>query len=224
MKLLSIKQARSIWLIYLIELNPRGLSLFTLINPIIEKYKFQIYPTKPEEFGYSKEIREIKFIGGSFPRDQQHNIAFDLTIFNDGLMVDTRSSTDDSDGIIDEFLTWVSAEFDLVPYQEVLRSKLYLSELFVQTEKSLNSLNPKLANFGALLTSLIVGHEHHPIAFETSSLSFWTNPTIDNPPGPFRFERVIDAPFNTNRYYSAAPLQTEAHLKILEELEKILSS
>ena len=213
MKLLSIKQARSIWLIYLIELNPRGLNLFTLIKPIIEKYKFQIYPTKPEELGFTKEIREIKFIGGSFPKDPQRNIAFDLTIYNDGLMVDTRSSTDDSDSILDEFLTWISTEIDLVPYQEVPRSKLYLSELFIQTKKSLNSLNPKLANFGAQLTSLIVGHEHHPIAFETSGLSFWTNPTIDNPPSSFRFERVIDVPLNTNRYYSVAPLQQRLTLR-----------
>ncbi len=113
-------------------------------------------------------------------------------------------------------------EIDLVPYQEVLRSKLYLSELYVQTKKSLNSLNPKLSAFAKHLTSLIVGHEHHPIAFETSGLSFWTDPGIGSPPGSFRFERVIDVPFNTNRYYSSAPLQTDAHLKMLEELENIL--
>lgn len=223
MRLLSIKQARSIWLIYLIEINPRGLNLSPLIKPMIERYKFQIFPTKPEEFGFGKEIREIKFIGGSFQKDQQHNIGFDLTIYIDGLMVDTRSSTDDSDTIINELLNWVSTEVDLVPYQDVLRAKLYLSELYVQTNKSLNSLNPKLTGLAKHLNSLIVGHEHHPIAFETSGLSFWTDPAIGNPPGPFRFERVIDAPFNTNRYYSAAPLQTDAHLKMLEELEKMLS-
>lgn len=224
MKLLSIKQARSIWLIYLIELNPRGLNLFTLIRPMIEKYKFQIYPTKPEEFGLGKQIREIKFSGGSFQKDLKHDIAFDLTIYNDGLIVDTRSSTDDSDMILNEFLTWISTEIDLVPYQKVLRSKLYLSELYVQTKKSLNSLNPKLTAFAKRLTSLIVGHEHHSIAFETSGLSFWTDPAVGNPPGSFRFERVIDVPFSTNRYYSAAPLQTDPHLKMIEELEKILSS
>ncbi len=224
MKLLSIKQARSIWLIYLIEINPRGLNLYTLIKPMIEKYKFKIYPTKPEELGFGKETREIKFSGGSFEKDPQHNIGFDLTIYNDGLTLDTRSSTDDSDTILNEFLTWISTEIDLVPYQEVLRSKLYLSELYVQTKKSLNSLNPKLAAFAKHLTSLIVGHEHHPIAFEMSGITFWTDPSVINPPGPFRFERTIDIPFIENRYYSAAPLQTNVHLEMLIELESILSS
>jgi hypothetical protein len=224
MKLLSIKQARSIWLIYLIELNPRGLNLYNLIKLIIEKYKFQIYPTKPEEFGFGKEIREIKFSGGNFQKDPKHNIGFDLTVYNDGLIVDTRSSTNDSDTILNEFLTWISGEIDLVPYHEVLREKLYLSELYVQTNKSLNSLNPKLANFAKHLNSLIKGHQNNPIAFETSGISFWTDPTKGNPASSFRFERVIDVPFSTNRYYSVASLQTDAHLKMLEELEDILSS
>lgn len=224
MKLLSVKQARSIWLVYLIELNPRGLNLITLIKPIIEKYKFQVFPTEPDDLGFGKETKEIKFSGGSFQKDPKHNISFDLTVYNDGLIVDTRSSTDDSDAIIDEFLNWISTEIDLVPYQEVLRSKLYASELYVQTEKSLNALNPKLVNFTKQLTSLIIGHEHHPISFEASGIIFGTDPIVVYPPGPFRFERVIDVPFNTNRYYSAAPLQTDAHLKILVKLESILSS
>ncbi|MEW6215977.1 MAG: hypothetical protein AB1478_12375 [Nitrospirota bacterium] len=223
MKLLSIKQARSIWLIYLIELNPRGLNLYTLIKPIIEKYKFQIYP-RPEELGFGKEIREIKFGGGNFQKDPKHNIAFDLTIHNDGLIVDTRSSTQDSDNILKEFLTWISAEIDLVPYNEVLRSQLYLSELYVHTEKSLNSLNPKLADFATRLNSLMIGQHDQPIALETSSISFWNDSTKGSPVGSFRFERVIDVPFSTNRYYSVASLQTDAHLKMLDELEDILSS
>jgi len=223
MKLLSVKQARSIWLMYLVDLNPRGLNLFTLIPQIITKYNFQLYPTKPEELDIGKDTREIKFSAGSFQKDQQHNIGFDLTIYNDGLMVDTRSSTDDSDVIIDEFLNWLSTA-GLVPYQDVLRSKLYVSELWVQTDKSLNTLNPKLESFAKRVTSLIVGHEYHPIAFETSGITFWTDPTVGNPPGAFRFERLIDVPFSENRYYSAAPLQTNIHLEMLEEFESILSS
>ena len=93
-----------------------------------------------------------------------------------------------------------------------------------KTDKSLNTLNPKLENFTKRLTSLIVGHGHHPIAFEISGITFWTDPSVINPPGPFRFERTIDIPFSENRYYSAAPLQTNVHLEMLTELESILSS
>lgn len=224
MRLLSIKQARSIWLVNLVDLNPRGLNLITLIQPIVEKYKFLVFPTTPKDLGFDKETKEIKFSGGSFKKDSQHNIGIELTLFNDGLVADTRSSTRDSDSFLDDLLKWISGEFDLVPYEEVLRSKVYVSELWVQTDKSLNSLNPKLENFAKKITSLIEGYSHDSISYETSGVTFWTDPTVINPPNPFRFERIIDRPFAENRYYSAAPLQTEIHLELLDELESILTS
>jgi hypothetical protein len=221
MKLLSVKQARAIWLVSIVDLNPRGLSLFGLIMPIVEKYKFQIYPTKPEEL-IGKDVLEIKFNGGSFKKDTKHNIAVDLTIFNDGLVVDTRSSTNDSDAFLNDFLNHLSKEFNLTPYLEVIRSKIYVSEVWVQTDKLLNSLNPKLDSFAKRITSLIGGHSRYPIAHETSGIIFSADPVVTNPQTPFRFERVIDRPFEENRYYSIAPLQTDVHLEMLDELESIL--
>ena len=219
MKLLSVKQARSIWFINLVDLT-RGRSLVPLIPGIVEKYKFQIFPTKPDELDLSKGV---KFLAGSFQKDLKEMVV-DLTVFNDGLIADTQSSTEDSDDFLNEHLTLIATELDLVPYQEVLRSKVYLSELWVQTEKNLNALNPKLENFAKRLTSLIVGHNHHPIAFETTGITLWTDPIVVNPPGHFRFERAENTPFGEHRYYSAAPLQTDIHIEMLEELENILSS
>jgi hypothetical protein len=223
MQLIAVKQARSIWLIYLADLNPRGHNLFPLVPLIIAKYNFLLFPNpnKLEEFDLQKGI---KFANGGFQKDQQNNIEVNLTIYNDGFIADTRSSTKDSDAFLDDFLTYLAEEFNLVPYQKIIRTKSYVSELFVRTDKSLNALNPKLEKFAKRLTSLIEGHSHHPIAFETTGITFWTDPTITLPPGPFRFERIIDIPFSENRYYSAAPLQTEIHLELLEELENILSS
>ncbi|MHB8131973.1 MAG: hypothetical protein ACYDEX_23680 [Mobilitalea sp.] len=221
MNLLSVKQARSIWLMYLLDLNPRGLDLLALIPIIREKYRFLEFSPSIDKI--NRETKEVRFGLGSFQKDSQHNISIDLSIYNDGFIADTRSSTNDSDAFLTEFLNWISVEFGFVSYQEVIRTKLYASELLVQTNKSLNIINPKLSKFAKHLTSMIVGHEHHTIDFETSGILFWTDPTIVNLPGPFRFERLIDVPFSENRYYSSAPLQTEIHLEMLEELENILS-
>ena len=186
---------------------------------MINKYKF--LPVKPDELDLTKGV---VFGRGSFINADEKEIAVDLTIFNDGFVADTRSSTNESDAFLDEFISWIAMEYQLIPYQEVIRSKTYLSELWVKTDKHLNTLNPKLEQFGKHLTSMIKGHNHHPIEFETTGISFWTNPTITLPPGPFRFERGIDTPFGENRYFSIAPLQTDAHLELLDELEKILSN
>jgi hypothetical protein len=219
MKLVSVKQARAIWLINLIDLNPRGRNMLALVQNIVNRYHFAQFPTKPEELDLSKGV---KFRWGTVQKNDVP-INIDLTIYNDGFLADTRSSTNDSDAFLDEFLTYMAEEFNFVPYNEVIRTKSYVSELFVTTDKSLNTLNPKLEKFGKLITSFVKGHSHHPIAFETVGITFWTDQTITLPPGPFRFERVIDIPFAENRYYSAAPLQTESHLEVLEEFEKILS-
>jgi len=222
MQLLAVKQARSIWLSYLADLNPRGRNVFPLIPLIIAKYKFLLFPNpnKLEEFDLQKGI---KFGNGAFQKDPENNIEVELTIYNDGFIADTRSSTKDSDAFLDEFLTWISSEFNLVPYQEVLRKKLYASELWVHTDKSLKAVNPRLEIFAKKITSLVEGHSHHPINYEPTGIIFHIDPVL-YPPGPFRFERMIEVPFAENRYFSAAPLQTEPHLQILEELESILSS
>lgn len=223
MKLLSVQRARSIWVVYLAELNPRGINLLSLLQPLVKRYNFQVFPTKPDEL-FGKEVVEIKFVGGTFQKDSQHCIAVDLIIFNWGLVAETRSSTEDSDAFLHDFLNWASTEFNMTPYQEVIRAKNYLSELWVQTEKSLNSLNPKLANFIKRLESLIEGHDHHSFRFETTGIILGPDFTGATRPGNFRFERLIDVPFSENRYYSVAPLQTDIHFEFLEEFESILSS
>ena len=106
----------------------------------------------------------------------------------------------------DDLLSWITTEFTTINYKELIRSKIYLSELWVKTDKSLNVLNPKLTEFANRLNSLVVGHEHQPIEFEVSGISFWTDPTIINPPSPFKLERAENTSFKENRYYSVAPL------------------
>ena len=221
MNLLSVKLARAIWLINLLDLNPRGRNLQAIIPSIIAKYKFRGFPVKPEDFNLTNGV---KLLGGVFQKDSETEINIDLTVFGDGLIADTRSSTDDSDQFLDELLTLATNELGLVPYNKVLRTKSYVSELLVWTDKSLNAINPKFEKIAKLINSLIKGHSHHPIAFETVGITFWTDQTITLPPGPFRFERVSDIPFAENRYFSAAPLQTDAHLEVLTNFEKILSS
>jgi hypothetical protein len=221
MKLLSVQTARSIWVVYLADLNPRGTNLLSILQPLVTRYNFQVFPTKPEEL-FGKEINEIKFLGGNFQKDPQQNIAVNLIIFTWGMVAETRSSTEDSDAFLHDFLTWASAEFLMAQYQEVLRTKHYLSELWIHTEKSLNSLNPKLHNFIKRLESLIEGHDRNSFGFETTGIILGPDFTGATRPGNFRFERLVDIPFKENRYYSAAPLQTDVHLKLLDEFESIL--
>ncbi|MHC1726747.1 MAG: hypothetical protein AB9866_12175 [Syntrophobacteraceae bacterium] len=219
MKVLSVKQARSFWFFHLTDLNPSGQNVLRLIPFIVEKYNFLQFPNLMQDVDMSKGL---KFSRGAFSTGLGE-VEIEFTLFADGLLADTFSNTDNSDAFLDELLNWLANDFALAPYEDILRSKAYVSELWVRCNRPLNAVNSRLAGFTEYLSSLVEGHSHHPISYETSGIVCWTDPTILNPPSPFRFERAADSLFEENRYYTVAPLRTEKHLEILERLEEILT-
>jgi hypothetical protein len=73
-----------------------------------------------------------------------------------------------------------------------------------------------------MLTSKVQGHAG--AQFELSGLMFSADITVPTKPVAFRLERAEETAFEANRYYSIAPLETDAHLELLENLEAFLSS
>src|SRR2546421_4795962 len=101
MKLLSVLTARTIWLIEARELNPRGKNLrHTLIPALTERYGFLKYP--PPDYDLRKEANEegMVFQGGNFKNSQGEAVMVNLTIFEDGIVAETRSSTTDTDDFL----------------------------------------------------------------------------------------------------------------------------
>ena len=45
---------------------------------------------------------------------------------------------------------------------------------------------------------------------------------VKYPRSHFSIQRRIEAPFSDNKYYSESPLQTEEHIKVLEEFEEAI--
>ena len=220
MKLLSVNLARAIWVFSLQELNPYGkYAGYALVKGLVDKYGFSKSPTTHEEMD---DTKGIQFRDGQFTLPSGESIILlGLTIYNWGLVVDTRSSTQNSEACIKDGLDWAVHEFGLAAYDDIIRSKSYLSEVHVRTDKTLDSLNPKLKPFADKLTLLVKGHG--PMSYKTGGISFWNDPATNNLNFPFRFERVESTQFNENRYYSVAPLETDSHLEMLNELENILS-
>jgi hypothetical protein len=212
MRLLSVDLARSVWLCNVFEFNPKGKSLYPVIPLLVNLYKFKSFPSQTEIPDYTKGI---KFEGGEFRNSEGDVIDFMLTVHNDGFVVDTKSSTKDSDAFLMEMLTRLSKDFDLPNYEQIIRKKLYISNLFITTDKSLELLNPNLKEISKYLSDNFL----HP--FETGGISFWPDQTANLP--RFTFERVLNVHFVEKKYYSSAGLQTNQHLELLNKLENILS-
>jgi len=229
MQLLSVLMARSIWLIDIRDLNPRGRELrFTLFAELANKYDFSRYPydRDDDEDDYfvtmpTEKEPGYKFIDGQFRKSNGEVITINLNIFDDGLVAETRSSTQDCDAFLEEVLQWAAQNHGIVYRPDMVRSKARVSELHVRPSHVLSNLNSQLARFAERLSSL-VSISGGTIPFEVSGLTLAPDPTLNPRPSPFIFERAVGIPLSDNRFYTRAPLDTDQHLELLEELGIIL--
>ena len=212
MELLSVGTARFIaGGISTSELNPRGLLVYpALIEGMKKKYGFVASPNIQDTLDESKGI---VFQDGAW-----NNIAIDkVTIFDDGIVVDTRSSTSDSEAIFEEALLWAAESFGLTYKPEMILHRRYVSELVVRTNVSLNSLNSRLAAFGAKLSKSLSKFTTLTVEFELASLAFhYDGSAAKTSVAPFKLEKLDNSAYTENKYYALAPLPTEEHLKLLE--------
>ncbi|MGA7579062.1 MAG: hypothetical protein ACLQUW_13960 [Desulfobaccales bacterium] len=219
MKLLSVNLARSLWFGRTQDFNPRGVNLYPIITPLlIESYKFVKVPSAIEAIDDSKGIT---YGAGEFVNQEGNPVFVSLTIFPDGLVADTRSSTKDSDDFLEELMIRFSVELKLPHYKDIITRKNYLSQLHVKTEISLPSINPALKEIANYLTENISGMGK--VHFEVGGIHFWPEQSVVPRPASFIFERLLNIPFAEDSYYSGAPLQTDKHLELLKKLEVILS-
>jgi hypothetical protein len=219
-RVLSVVAARSTWLFDLADLNPKGKSLFPeIIDWLKETYNFA---EAPESAAKVDDKNGLPLKKGEFQAREEVFVDVELTLYNDGLIANSSSSTEDTDKFLDNVVTSAVAEFSLTFDPSMVRRKLYLSELNVRLDNPLVNLNPKLAHFAENLSSVCKDAIVQP--FEVGGLALWTDVTnsVYKTP-PFLIERKLNAPFRENRFYSKAPLRTDEHITILKELEDLLA-
>jgi hypothetical protein len=221
MKVLSVITARAVWLFDLQDLNPGGKKVYAnLLEWLKSEYKFEKSPTSLQ----GMENQGLAFQGGEFKIAEDNPISVDLTIYSDGVVGNTSSSTEDTDRFLEHALTSASEKFGLTPFNSLtLRKKLYVSELNVNLQTALNLIDTRFNEFAEKLSATLGLDER--AGFHFTGLSFGTDPTIVTPPlSAFAVEIKAGAPFSENRYYSRAPLTTTLHLKLLRDFEQVLTN
>jgi hypothetical protein len=218
-QLLNVITARSIWLLNIDELNPQGKSVQSeFLEWLRDSYHFTKFPASMDDLGDNKGLI---FQNGEFQVREEFFISVDLTIFLDGLVADSRSSTRDTDRFIEDALQQAVREFGFTYSAHTIRQKSYLSELNVRCDKKLESLHYGLTTLANRISQLIPEPKNLP--FQASSIGVW--PVFEaskNVSPPFQFERRVNTPFSENRYYSRAPLHTDDHLLVLNEFDSML--
>src|ERR1700721_1488917 len=215
MKILYVGFARTIWGFYLNLMNPKGLSLEGVIEGIAKRYRFA---KSPKNILDVDEQKGLPFKAGTFVNAKGTPLLINFTIHNDGLVVDTTSSTSDSTDFLIDLADWLDKEHHLTLPPRVRRG--YVSQMDVECDIPLINLNPKLAQLLKFVDSRVKSLDGQSRQFDVSGLSFWTEDvTKTGSPTVVKFERKIPAPFSENHYFSQSPLETNDHIELLNELE-----
>jgi len=220
MNLLQIIRGRAIWLFDIRDLNPRGKAIDEdLVEWIKDSYSFGQSP-KPED--KPQNPSGLAFSNGHFQVREEIFVEVAVTIYADGVVAETRSSTRDSEKFLEDLLTTATKEFGLAYAPGMIRSKKYLSELIVRPAGSLEKIGERLNGFAARVSDTADYPGVARAAFKLAGLSFWSDPGQGTPASIFSFERQVGKPFSEGRYYSQAPLHSDDHLSLLEEFERLL--
>lgn len=215
MNLLYVGLARTIWLFDLASLNPTGMSLRGVFEETGKRYQFAKAPKNELDLD---DQRNLSFKSGTFVGQRKVPIMVGLSVYNDGLVADTTSSTDEATEFLNDLAKWLNDTYGLAVPKE--RKVAHVSQIDFQCEVSLTNLNHRLEPFAANLEALAKSADKH---YEVGSVQFWTEDT--GKPGSaaiVKIERKLSAPFSANHYFSQAPLPTKAHIELLNGFEAIL--
>jgi hypothetical protein len=217
MKLTAIVMARALAFVEIEELNPKGKAYYPdIVAALVERFKFQKYPTKPEDFDETKGVQfaDGKFADGTLDRVQ---------LFTHGIVIDTRVSTAVSAALLNDTLLWAKSALGMHYEESMVKRRAFVSQVTFESNLKLVKLNPILEKAGSVISSSLSTSTGQPIHFEPTGIVLSLDQSVSKlAPGTFTLERRAEIPFADNKYFSSAPLSTDEHLKLLQEFEKVL--
>src|SRR5580700_2142650 len=161
MQVKAILIARLLGFVELATLNPKGKIFFpNIISGIVKRFNFQKYPTTPEQFD---EVKGIEFHDGQWDGINVQK----LVMYNNGFLVETQSSTGDSETILLASLEWAKDEFGITFDPKMIYRRRYLSDFSAKLQSPLS-----LFKGGTIMLSLITPTiQKHP-SRQNSTSSF----------------------------------------------------
>jgi hypothetical protein len=219
MKISAVILARFFAFIETFDLNPRGRVNFPqLVSALVERYAFAKFPQKLEEFDESKGV--IFQLG----RTKEFAIQ-QVQIFDHAIYVDTSSSTTDSENFFYEVLTWLSKDMGLTFNPDMVKRKTYVSQVTFFSDAMQKVYHPAVWKIAKKLSQRVPEFYGQPLEYHPSAFMLNYDPlTIKAGPANFSIDRRADTLFAENKFFSNAPLPTEEHIALLEELESDLLS
>jgi hypothetical protein len=215
MQLAAVLLARTLLFVESFDLNPRGKAYYPdIVQGLVEKCGFQKFPQKLEDFD---ETKGVEFLSGRWGDVTIETVK----IYNNGVLLDTRVSTAESERIIKEALTWAASQFGLVYSPKMITRRGYVSNLTFHSDIPIlamaNSPIAKLLQRASQAFSQTTGDKTPwgPTILTMNSEQIPRKPLH----APFTIQRRAETTFAENKYFSEAPLPTDEHIRLLESFE-----
>lgn len=219
MKVLYVENAKVTWIFDLRLLNPRGVSMIALTAAIAERYKFAKVPSNPLDVSQGGGL---SFVEGVFRNSAGIELGVSITIYRDGLVADSFSNTNNTTEFLRDLAQFGGELGFPFPSDDEI-GKSFTSILSLSCDLPLLTLSPKLESIAKRVESKLVTMDGNPRTLEFAGISIFSEDVSQNKaPTVFKFERKFGQPFSTNRYFAQAPLETDEHIAVLDEIEKLL--
>lgn len=225
MRLIGIDTGRATWLFPLEEIAPlEPLDRGRLTAAIVERYRFKVFPaadTPVEEINKNG----AKFQHGVFAFDSRRANITELAVFNDGIVVNANS-TEAASAFIEDLLAYVRSNFGFREFTSKVR-RVLVSQVIVEFDTRLAALVPIFKKIGTLISEETSQTYDVPIVMDFGRLDFLFDREkagINYAAPRFLIERRAGVPFSQERYYCSASMHSASHLRILAEIERMLSS
>jgi hypothetical protein len=207
--------AQAWWIAIADEVRPvGGLDVTAVFAAIKERFEFAAIPTAPTQQGGG-----LDFVNGALRATPEPVLINKIGIYTDGVNVEVPTTTERAETALQEVLS-VFFSFGL-RRPETPPLHYYLSTIVVDLEYSLDNLIPaKLLK--KVEVSIGVDAKTHfsgiNINADKTTLSGRLGPIN---PTFFNVHRRVDVPYDQNRYFSQAHMETTEHLDILAEFEQL---
>jgi len=197
------------------------------VNALVKNYGFVGYPREAELAAIlvapdsNATAKPAVFTQGKAPIDGRTLVIDRLEIYNNGIVANTHTDTNDSDLIVADVLRWSSERFK-VTYDEIKPSAGHSSQLEIRFARPLPELMPALAPVGKRISdSLEKDFWGFEPAYHVVGVNFYfdKNKYPAFAPSVVRIDYRAGQPFERNVYWSEAPLATADHEAVLTEFE-----
>ena len=186
---------------------------FNLVRAFEARYGFFSSPKSIEEFDLSN--------GVTFRHGQYKNrtVINQVKIYNNGILAEGAASTDEFYDFISDIVEWAAKDGGITVSKTENIPVLYNSALHVELEINLAKYFDRMNRIGALIDEKLKSYGSTIPSFQMAGIML--QPDMQgNAPTPFRFERLMNTPFESNLYFSASSLTTSDHLTVLTEFEE----